>query len=246
MTKVIGKAYLVGAGPGRADLITRKGLRLLQEAEVVLYDRLIDEALLEEVRPNAIAIFVGKESGLHAQPQREINQLLIDFVRQGKHVVRLKGGDPFLFGRGGEEALALAEQGLPFEIVPGVTSAVAVPALAGIPLTHKEIADGFGIVAGYESAEKLNTDTDWSALAKLPTLVILMGIARIQEIVDRLLKEGKSADTPAAIIANGSRPNQQVVRGTMIQLPTLIETEKINSPAVIVIGRVAELQIFSS
>lgn len=234
-----GKAYLVGAGPGAAELITVRGLRLLQRADVVIYDRLIAPELLEETRPEAECIFVGKQPHHHVASQEEINQLVVEKVRAGYQVVRLKGGDPFVFGRGGEEALALQAAGLPFEIVPGVSSALAAPAYAGIPVTHRGLATNFAVVTGHGCTE--SSGTDWSALARIPTLVILMGVSQIGQIVEKLLHAGRAPETPAAAIQAGSTEKQQVVRATLSTLAYAMEMAALESPATIVIGEVAAL-----
>jgi uroporphyrin-III C-methyltransferase len=236
-----GKAYLVGAGPGRADLITVRGLRLLQCADVVIYDRLIAQELLDEVRPDAQLIYVGKGPGCHIASQEEINRLLVEHVRHGKQVVRLKGGDPFVFGRGGEEALALREAGLAFEIVPGISSAIAAPAYAGIPVTQRGVATSFAVVTGHERGDSTESATDWSALARIPTLLILMGVAQIGEIADRLQAAGRAAETPAAAIRWGSTEEQQVVRATLGTIAQAITLAGLEAPAVIVVGEVAAL-----
>ncbi len=234
-----GKAYLVGAGPGRADLITVRGLRLLQRADVVIYDRLAAAELLDEIRADATLIFVGKQPGHHVANQLEINQLLVDHVRQGKQVVRLKGGDPFVFGRGGEEALALHEAGLPFEIVPGISSALAAPAYAGIPVTQRKVATAFAVVTGHECAT--SSGVDWEALARIPTLVVLMGVAQIGTIAACLIAAGRAATLPAAAIQWGSTAQQRVLRTTLGELAQAMVDAAIDSPAVIVIGEVAAL-----
>ncbi len=234
-----GKAYLVGAGPGDAELITVRGLRLLQRADVVIYDRLIAPELLDEIRPEAERIFVGKQPHYHASTQEEINQLLVDHVRAGHQVVRLKGGDPFVFGRGGEEALALQAAGLPFEIVPGVSSALAAPAYAGIPVTQRGVATNFAVVTGHACTD--SSGTDWDALARIPTLVILMGVSQFAHIAHQLIAAGRASETPAAAIQWGSTPQQQVVCATLATLAAAIEVAAIESPATIVIGEVVAL-----
>ncbi len=240
----LGKAYLVGAGPGRADLITVRGLRLLRQADVVIYDRLIAQELLDEVDPGAELIFVGKRPDYHTLNQDAINRLLVDRVQRGQVVVRLKGGDPFVFGRGGEEALALRLAGLPFEIVPGVSSALAVPAYAGVPVTQRGVATSFAVVTGHECAETDDDATDWAALARIPTLVVLMGVGHIAQIRRALLAAGRDPETPAIAIANGSTDQQRSVRATLDQIPAAIVDGGIASPAVIVIGEVAGLNDF--
>lgn len=236
-----GKAYLVGAGPGRADLITVRGLYLLRQADVVLHDRLVAQELLDEVPARAERIFVGKGPDHHVKTQAEIINLLIDRVRAGKQVVRLKGGDPFVFGRGGEEALALRRAGLPFEVVPGITSAVAVPAYAGIPVTHRHMSTAFAVVAGHEAPDKAESTTDWAALSRLPTLIVLMAVRCISSICDALIAAGKSADTPAAVISWGTTDRQQMVKGTLVTLPDIVASGALPTPAIVVIGEVAAL-----
>jgi uroporphyrin-III C-methyltransferase len=236
-----GKAYLVGAGPGRADLMTVRGLTLLRRADVVLYDRLIAQELLDEVSPHTELVFVGKESGHHFKPQDEITQLIVERVQAGKQVVRLKGGDPFVFGRGGEEALALAQAGLPLEIVPGISSSLAVPAYAGIPVTHRGISTAFAVVTGHEAPDRPESATDWTALAKLPTLVILMAVKRIEAITTALLEAGRHPDTPAAAISWGTTDRQLTLRTTLGKLPACIAENEIPTPAIMVIGEVAAL-----
>jgi uroporphyrin-III C-methyltransferase len=236
-----GKAYLVGAGPGRADLITVRGLRLLQRAEVILYDRLIPQELLDEAKPGAELIFVGKGPDRHIMPQAEITRLLVYHVRAGKQVVRLKGGDPFVFGRGGEEILALAEAGLPFEIVPGVTSALAAPAYAGIPVTHRGMVTSFAVVTGHEDASKPESATDWAALAQIPTLILLMAAKNITYIREELLKAGRPGETPAMAISSATTDQQRTVRTTLATLPEEIAAHQLPTPMVIVLGEVVTL-----
>jgi uroporphyrin-III C-methyltransferase len=236
-----GKAYLVGGGPGRADLITVRGLNLLRQAEVVLYDRLIAQELLQEAPPNAELIFVGKGPDRHMLPQEEINQLLVERVKAGKQVVRLKGGDPFVFGRGGEEVLALAEAGLCFEIVPGISSVLAAPAYAGIPVTHRGMVTSFAVVTGHEDPTKPESTTDWAVLARIPTLILLMAVKHIADICAELIQAGRAAETPAAAISWATTDYQQVLRVTLGNLPEAIKTQKLPTPVVTVIGEVAAL-----
>lgn len=236
-----GKAYLVGAGPGRADLITVRGLNLLRRAEVVVYDRLIAPELLTEVPAGAELIFVGKKSGRHTMSQEEINALLVEWVRAGKQVVRLKGGDPFVFGRGGEEALALAEAGLPFEIVPGISSAISAPAFAGVPVTHRGVARSFAVITGHHASGMPKIDTDWRVFGNIPTLVILMGVERIRHIVEQLMTAGRPGDTPAMAIQSGATARQVSVTATLETLAEAIDEAGLTSPAVIVIGEVVHL-----
>jgi uroporphyrin-III C-methyltransferase len=244
MTKTTGKAYLIGAGPGRADLITVRGLRLLRQADVIVYDRLIAQELLDEAHPAAELIFVGKRPHHHALSQDGINRLLVERVRAGQIVVRLKGGDPFVFGRGGEEALSLRLAGLPFEIVPGVSSALAVPAYAGVPVTQRGVATSFAVVTGHECDETDDALTDWAALARIPTLVILMGVGHSWQIRTALIDAGRAPDTPAIAISQGTTDQQRCVRSTLADLPSAIETSGLQSPATIVIGEVAGLHDF--
>jgi len=234
-----GKAYLVGAGPGHAELITVRGLRLIQRADVIVYDRLAAPDLLDEARADAELIYVGKEPGHHAVKQAQINEIVVNHVAAGKEVVRLKGGDPFIFGRGGEEALALRAAGLAFEIVPGISSAIAAPAYAGIPVTQRGVATSFTVVTGHSCDE--SSGTDWAALAQMPTLVVLMGVANIEQIAAKLLAAGRSADTPVAAIQWGTTAEQQVVRATLATVAFALRIANLGSPAVIVIGEVAAL-----
>lgn len=234
-----GKVCLVGAGPGDPRLITVLGLDCLRQADVVVYDRLVSPLLLDEAPAHAERIFVGKAPGAHACPQEEINGLLVHHARAGRTVVRLKGGDPFVFGRGSEEALACAEAGVPWEVVPGVTSAVAVPALAGIPVTHRELAGGFAVVTGH-CAE--GDRQDWAALARVETLVILMGLSRLPEIAAALLFNGRGADTPAAAIAAGSLPGERVVVGTLGTIAGDVARAGLRAPATIVVGEVVRVR----
>lgn len=236
-----GKAFLIGAGPGRADLITVRGLKLLHQAEVVIYDRLIAQELLSEIPSDAERVYVGKTPGLHTMPQESITQLLVDQVKSGKRVVRLKGGDPFVFGRGGEEALALKEAGLEFEIVPGVSSSIAAPAYAGIPVTHRGISTAFAVVTGHEADNSKDSLVDWSPLAKIPTLIILMGLESINSIVQTLILAGRDAETPCAVIEQGTTNQQRVLRAPLGSLAQKIEDKKFSPPAVIVIGEVVGL-----
>ncbi|PIE79993.1 MAG: uroporphyrinogen-III C-methyltransferase [Chloroflexi bacterium] len=234
-----GKAYLVGAGPGRADLITVRGLRLLQRAEVVVYDRLVAQELMDEVPPEAERIFVGKLPGHHVMPQEKISQVLVNRVAAGKQVVRLKGGDPFVFGRGGEEAIALKEAGLPYEIVPGVTSSIAVPAFAGIPVTQRNVATAFAVVTGHTAISNPKNSADWAAVAHVPTIVIMMGVTRIAQSCADIIAAGRDPNTPAAAISHGTTDQQHAVTATLGTLPLVIKDKKIKPPTVIVVGEVA-------
>jgi uroporphyrin-III C-methyltransferase len=237
-----GKVFLVGAGPGDPELITLKGLRCLHQAQVVVYDRLICSDLLDEAPSQATRVFVGKESGQHSMQQEEINILLIKYARQGHRVVRLKGGDPFVFGRGGEEALALADAGIPFEIVPGVSSAIAVPAYAGIPVTHRDLATSFTVVTGHEQRNNTSSSVNWETLAALEgTLVIMMGVETLPHITQRLLAGGLQPSTPAAVIQQGTVAQQRIVTDTLVNIAESARTAKITSPAVTIIGATVAL-----
>lgn len=243
MTSNCGVVYLIGAGPGDPGLITVKGLDCLKLADVVVYDYLANPALLQQARPTAEVVYVGKSAGNHAVPQDDINQLLVNEARAGKTVARLKGGDPFVFGRGGEEAEALVEAGIPFEVVPGVTSAVAAPAYAGIPVTHRDYASTFAVVTGHEDPTKDVTNLDWEALAKgVGTLVCLMGVSNLPAIVDQLLKHGRPKDTPVALIRYGTMAAQQTISGTLENIVERVRQASLKPPAVIVVGDVVSLR----
>ncbi|MCL4459958.1 MAG: uroporphyrinogen-III C-methyltransferase [Chloroflexi bacterium] len=239
----MGKVYLVGGGPGDPGLITVKGICCLQEADVVIYDHLIDRQLLTEAKPTAELIYVGKAASKHTLPQEEINALLIQKAREGKVVVRLKGGDPFVFGRGGEEAEVLAEAGIAFEVVPGVTSAVAVPAYAGIPLTHREYSSSFAVITGHEDLRKLTSCLAWDKLATgVDTLVVLMGMGNLSFIVGRLLECGRTSQTPVTLIRHGSGPEQEVLEGTLGEIVAKAKERGFSPPVVMVVGEVVRLR----
>ena len=241
MPERAGKVYLIGAGPGDPGLFTLKGKRCLEEADVVAYDALANPRLLLHAKPGAELIYVGKRGGEHALPQDEIGNLLVNRARAGKIVVRLKGGDPFVFGRGGEEAEELAAAGIAFEIVPGVTSAVAAPAYAGIPLTHRDFTSTVAFVTGHEDPTKEETSVAWDKIATgIGTLVFFMGVGQLPEIVKRLVEHGRSPETPAAVIRWGTRAEQRVVTGT---LATLVDRSAgVKPPALIVVGEVVALR----
>lgn len=237
-----GCVYLVGAGPGDPELITVKGLRCLRAADAVVYDRLANPELLDEASPHAELIFVGKESGHSCLRQEEINAILIEQASLGRKVVRLKGGDPFIFGRGGEEALALTEAGIAFEVVPGISSAIAVPAYAGIPVTQRGQSGVLTIVTGHEQPGRSSSLVDWEALAKVDgTLVILMGVATLPEISQNLLRGGMASTTPAAVIEQGTTAHQRQATGTLGDIAERVVVAGLRSPAVVVIGRVVDL-----
>ncbi len=238
-----GTVYLVGAGPGDPELITLKGLRLLRCADVVIYDRLIPHALLEETRPDAELIDAGKQPTRHRLAQADINALIIDRALRGKQVLRLKGGDPFVFGRGGEEALVCQRYGIPFEVVPGVSSAIAAPAYAGIPLTQRHISSAFTVIAGHETPGKAVTSVDYRALARLGgTLVILMGVKRLPQITAELKRHGMDPQRPAAVIEWGTLRRQRDCVGTLASIAALAAKMKIEPPAITVIGEVVRLR----
>jgi len=236
------KVYLVGTGPGDPELLTVKALRLLQTADVVIYDRLVSEAILEQIPVGVSRIYVGKQTDYHPLPQEEINQLLLNLAEgQQRTIVRLKGGDPFVFGRGSEEALLLAKQGIAFEIVPGITAASACSTYAGIPLTHRGLAKGVQIVTGHSQAN-LPLDLDWKSLSDADkTIVIYMGLANIELISRKLLEAGLAADTPAAAIQNGTSSRQQRVLSTLSMLPTDTRKAMLQPPVIFVIGKVVSL-----
>mgnify|MGYP001770682101 CR=1 FL=1 len=234
---MVGMVYLVGAGPGDPELLTLKGKRCLESADVVLYDRLISPAVLKWIPERATAIDVGKTPANHRYRQDQINQLLIEYASSGKTVVRLKGGDPFVFGRGAEELEALAAHDMPFEVVPGVSSAIAVPAAAGIPVTVRGQAGGFHVVTGHEAVT--SGGVDWNFLGQSrETLVILMGMQHLETISTRLKAAGRPPETPVAVVSHGTRPEQSVAVGTLETIVPTAEQAKVTAPAVIVVGDV--------
>jgi uroporphyrinogen III methyltransferase / synthase len=240
---VSGIVYLVGAGPGDPGLMTRRSLELIASADAILYDRLIPPGALDGARPDADLRYVGKEPGAAALSQEEINALLVELGRAGRRVVRLKGGDPFVFGRGGEEAEVLAAAGVPFEVVPGVTAGVAAPAYAGIPVTHRDAASAVAFVTGHEDPEKPDSALDWDALARFPgTLVFYMGIKRLPLIAERLTAAGRDPGEAAAVIERGTYPGQRAVVDTLGGIAARVEAEEIRAPAITVVGAVAELR----
>ncbi|RKP54230.1 uroporphyrinogen-III C-methyltransferase [Cohnella endophytica] len=234
-----GKVYLVGAGPGDPKLITVRGLEALKRSDVVVFDRLAGPQLLNQARPDAERIYVGKLPDRHTMKQEEINRLLVDLALQGKTVIRLKGGDPTVFGRVGEEAELLRKNGIPYEIVPGITSAIAVPAYAGIPVTHRDLASSFSIITGHESPDKLEHTIYWDKVTNATgTLVFLMGVAKIAYISDQLIKHGRSPETPVALIQWGTRAEQRTVVGTLRDIDVKVKEAGLKPPAVIVVGEV--------
>ena len=235
--------YLVGSGPGDLGLFTIKGVRCMEEADAVVYDRLAPEALLKHAKPEAKSIYVGKRPGNPTMSQGEINDLLVELGRAGKTVVRLKGGDPYIFGRGGEEALALIEAGLPFEVVPGVTSGVAAPAYAGIPVTHRNVSTSVAFVTGHEDPTKGRSDVDWARIANgADTLVLYMGIGRLKEISTELVAAGRRPETPVACVRWGTIPEQRTVTGTLEDIAERVAEADLKPPAITVVGDVVALR----
>jgi uroporphyrinogen III methyltransferase / synthase len=233
--------FLVGAGPGDPGLLTLRAVELLGSADVVLYDRLIPTGALRHARPEAELVYVGKQGGGPQMPQEEIDRLLVEHGRAGRRVVRLKGGDPLVFGRGGEEALKLREAGITFEIVPGVTAGVAAPAYAGIPVTHRELASGVAFVTGHEDPDKPESALDWAALARFPgTLVFYMGVRALPRIAERLQAEGRPADEPVAVVERGTLPGQRTVLATLADVAE--KAAGVKAPAVTLVGPVAALR----
>ena len=251
--RIPGTVYLIGAGPGNPKLITVRGMELLQTCDVIVYDRLAHPALLNYVRADAERVYVGKQSANHSMKQADINALLIDRAKSGKSVARLKGGDPFVFGRGGEEAEECHAAGIPFEIVPGVTSAIAAPAYAGIPVTHRDAASSFAIITGHERAEERESGTriagdaeqrrDWKHIANAgDTLIFLMGVEALPEITTRLMENGKNKETPVALVQWGTWTRQRVVTGTLENIVQVVKDAKLTPPAVCVVGEVVKLR----
>jgi uroporphyrinogen III methyltransferase/synthase len=238
-----GTVYLVGAGPGDPGLMTRRALELIAAADVVLYDRLIPPGALDGARPDADLRYVGKQPGGHSMGQDDINALLVELGREREVVVRLKGGDPFVFGRGGEEAQALADAGIAFEVVPGVTAGVAAPAYAGIPVTHRDDASAVAFVTGHEDPEKPESALDWPALAAFPgTLVLYMGVRNLPRIAERLVAGGRPPDEPVAVVERGTLSGQRTVTGTLADIAGLVAEAGLEPPAITLVGPVARLR----
>ena len=238
-----GKVFLVGAGPGDPRLLTVGAMNCLKQADVVVYDHLADESILAYVPPEAERIYVGKQSNKHTMRQEDINVLLADKADEGKTVVRLKGGDPFVFGRGGEEALVLLARGIPFEVLPGVTSAISVPAYAGIPVTHRGVAVSFAVITGHEDPTKSESHVRWQHLATgVDTLIFLMGVANLPEITKNLMDNGRSADTPAAVIRWGTRTDQETYVTTLGDAAAMVQRDGIRPPAIFIVGEVVKLR----
>lgn len=241
-TKHTGKVYIIGAGPGDPELITVKGLRCIREADVLIYDHLVSEELLCHAKDSIRLIYAGKQGGDHTLSQDEINHRLVEEAGKGKIVARVKGGDPFIFGRGGEEAEVLAKAGIPFEVVPGVTSAIAVPSYAGIPLTHRGYTSTLAFVTGHEDPAKEKSDIDWGALAGIGTLVFLMGVKNLPGIVAGLIAHGKDPETPAALIRWGTTADQETLSAALADIVERAEEKKFLPPAILVVGRVVGLR----
>ncbi len=243
MQKHKGKVYLVGAGPGDPELITLKGARLLKEAQVVVYDRLVNPRIIRECSPSAELIYVGKASDKHTLSQDKINSLLVNQAKKGKIVVRLKGGDPFVFARGSEEILFLVKNKIPFEVVPGITSAIAVAAYAGIPVTHRGFTSSLGIITGQEDPEKEDTSIAWDKISTgLGTLVFLMGVENLGKIVSTLIKYGRDKFTPCCLVQWGTLSSQKTAAGTLVDIQDKAKALGINPPAVLIVGEVVSLR----
>ena len=235
----MGKVYIVGAGPGDPELLTVKAVRVLKEADVILYDRLVNPEILFYAKPGCELIYVGKEDGKHILEQDKINFLIYEFATKNDIVVRLKGGDPFVFGRGGEEAIFLKEKGIPYEIVPGITSAISVPEYAGVPVTHRGVASSFAVVTGHGSKGQF-PDINWDALSKIDTVVFLMGVANREKIAQYLIEAGKSPETPVIFIEKGTTKEQKEITATLKEVAE--GKVKVYPPAIFLVGEVVNLK----
>jgi len=236
----MGKVYLTGAGPGDIELLTMKAFRVVKEADVIIYDRLANPDILKEAKSGCEFVYVGKEDGRHIMPQDDINETIYQNALKYENVVRLKGGDPFVFGRGGEEAAYLFERDIKFEIIPGITSAVSAPAYAGIPVTHRGVAVSFRVVTGHESPNKKESQIPWNNFKTDDTIVFLMGLHNLPMISKKLIEIGKPSDYPCAVISKGTTKDQQVVVGTLADITK--KAKDIPTPALIVVGKVVELR----
>ncbi|UOY93236.1 uroporphyrinogen-III C-methyltransferase [Ectobacillus sp. JY-23] len=237
----MGKVYLVGAGPGDPDLITVKGLKCIQQADVILYDRLVNKELLTHAKPEADLIYCGKLPDYHTMQQETINAFLVKLAKKGKVVTRLKGGDPFVFGRGAEEAEALVKNGIPFEVIPGITAGIAAPAYAGIPVTHREAGASFAIVTGHRRAGA-EEQTKWESLKGIDTLAIYMGMSNLPYICGQLIHHGKSEQTPVALVEWGTTEKQRTVTGTLGTIVTIAQKEQVQNPSMIIVGEVVRFR----
>ena len=236
----MGKVYLTGAGPGDIELMTVKALRVVKEADVIIYDRLANPDILEEAKNGCEFVYVGKEDGRHIMPQDDINEVIYQNALKYENVVRLKGGDPFVFGRGGEEAIYLLERGIKFDIIPGITSSISAPAYAGIPVTHRGVSVSFRVVTGHESPNKKESQIPWGNFKTDDTIVFLMGLHNLPKISRKLMEIGKASDYPVAVISKGTTKDQSVVVGT---LENIVEKAKdVPTPALIVVGKVVLLR----
>ncbi len=238
----MGKVYLTGAGPGDIELLTIKALKVIKKADVIIYDRLANKEILKEAKKDCEFIYVGKEDGKHILPQEQINEVLFECAKKYDVVVRLKGGDPFVFGRGGEEGIFLKERGIEFEVIPGVTSAISVPAYAGIPVTHRGVAVSFRVVTGHEAPNKEHSQIDWNSFKYDETIVFLMGLHNLKNIATKLMQIGKSPKTPCAVISKGTFKEQKVVVGTLEDIYEKVQEAKLQTPALIVVGKVVDLR----
>lgn len=236
----MGFVHLTGAGPGDIELLTLKALRVIREADVIIYDRLANADILKEAKSGCEFVYVGKEDGRHIVPQDDINEIIYLNALKYEKVVRLKGGDPFVFGRGGEEALYLKERGIEFDVIPGITSAISAPAYAGIPVTHRGVSVSFRVVTGHESPHKKSSQIPWDTFKTDDTIVFLMGLHNLPKITKKLIEIGKSSSYPCAVISKGTTSEQQVVVGTLEDI--VEKTINLPTPALIVVGKVVELR----